>query len=173
MRGHRNPEDLAEELGPMYGSRYATRISIAVVGEVETGVDTHSNTGQEQGSWLSVRTGPVLSYCQRPVDVLGRAAAWNDARAKATRILPAESDEQPIERDRVIAQVTAQHHDTWDITGYTAAAARDGVPALYVRTGAITFRCYDQLAVVSIQEIWRDAAIVCRLLWRPRLVREP
>jgi hypothetical protein len=68
----------------------------------------------------------------------------------------------------VIAQVTAQHHDTWDITGYTAAAAPDRRAVIHVRTGAVTFRCYDQMAVATIGEAWAQAAMMIDLLWRPR-----
>lgn len=155
----------------MPSSRYAARISIAVVGVIDTAVSTHSNDDPDQPSWVSVRTGPVLTYCEHPDQVTAHAAAWNGARAKAARILPAESDQRPIERDRVIAQITAQTHDSWDVTGYAEAAARDGVAVLYVRTGPITFRCHDQLAVASIQDVWRDAATACHLLWRPRTAR--
>jgi hypothetical protein len=151
--------------------RYSARLSIAVVGEVDTGIETHKNADMAGGSWVAVRTGPVLTYCEHPGDAVGRATAWNNALLKARQILPVESDQTPADRERVIAQVTAQPRDTWDVTGYAAAAACDGVAVLYVRTGAVTFRCHDELAAATIQEAWRDAAMVAHMLWRPRLTR--
>jgi hypothetical protein len=152
-------------------SRYATRISIALVGEVDTGINTRKNTEDSEGSWVAVRTGPILTYCEDRADVTGRAAAWNSALLKAQHMLPETTEHHRAHQDRVIAQVTAQPWDTWDVTGYTAAAAPDGVAVLFVRTGAVTFRCHDQVAVQDMHEIWHDAAMLSRLLWRPRLSR--
>ena len=155
----------------MSEGRYCARLSIAFVGQVDTGVQTHKNSEMDGGSWVSVRTGPILSYCEHPGHVIARATAWNSAVLKAGRILPAVSDQPATERERVIAQITAQAHDSWDISGFANAAARDGAAVLFVRIGAVTFRCYDQAAVRSIQQVWRDAAMVARLLWRPTLAR--
>jgi hypothetical protein len=35
----------------------------------------------------------------------------------------------------------------------------DRRPVIYVATGAITFRCYDQMAVTTIGEAWAQAAM--------------
>lgn len=101
---------------------------------------THKNSDMDGGSWMAVRTGPVLSYCEHPAHVVGRASAWNNAMVKARQILRAERDQRATERDRVIAQITALAHDTWDITGL-----------LFVRSEAVTFRCHDRLTVQSIR----------------------
>jgi hypothetical protein len=53
--------------------KYAVRLSMAVAGAVDTGVDTRRNSAWAGGSWLSVRTGPVLCYCEHPADATGRA----------------------------------------------------------------------------------------------------
>jgi hypothetical protein len=149
-------------------SRYATRISIALTGEIDTGITTRKNDDLADGSWVAARTGPVLTYCEDRADVTGRAAAWNSALVKARHMLPETSGHRRTNQGRVIAHVTAQPWDTWEVTGYTAAATPDGVAVLCVRTGAVTFRCHDQIAVQSMHDVWRDAAMLSRLLWRPR-----
>jgi hypothetical protein len=45
------------------------------------------------------------------------------------------ADHQLRDGGRVVAQVTAQPQDGWDITGYAARAARDGRAVLHVHTG--------------------------------------
>lgn len=122
----------------MSDGRYAARITIAMVGQVDTGIDTRKTADMDGGSWVAVRTGPVLTYCEHPSAAVGRASAWNNAMLKSRQILPEHSTQAPTERERVIAQVTAQVGDTWDVTGYAARAAHDGVAVLYVRTGAVT-----------------------------------
>jgi hypothetical protein len=84
-----------------------TRVSIPVHGEIDTGLETYTSTGLAGGAWLSVRTGPVLTYCEHPDHATRRAAAWNAAILPGRQDLPREAFLRDLGRDRVIAQVTA------------------------------------------------------------------
>jgi hypothetical protein len=152
----------------MYSNRYSARLSIALLGEDLTlGVSSFDNPDSDGGRWVSVRTGPVLTYCADAATVAGIAAAWADALVKGRRVLPATSTAPPSSgRESVIAQVSPTAEDTWDIDGYTAHAARDGVAVLFVRTGALTIRCHDQATVATIARVWADARQLSDILWR-------
>ena len=151
----------------MYATRYNATVTISIVGGVDTAITTHANPDVLGASWLSVRTGPGLTYCDHARTVAGVAAAWNNAFAKARRLLPVEAD-LPDTSAVAVAQINAGIDDTWDVTGAAARAAHDGIGFLSVRIGALTVRCHDQRAVEALHEIWREAALVGHVMWRPR-----
>jgi hypothetical protein len=59
-----------------------------VHGAIDTGLETYNSTGLAGGAWLSVRTGPVLTYCQHPDHATRRAAAWNAAMLTTRNTCP-------------------------------------------------------------------------------------
>jgi hypothetical protein len=157
----------------MYLSHYNARLSITLGGAQETSLDTFRRPAGER-SHLVVTTGPVLTYCHSPKAVLIQHEAWSNALRKARRVFPDGYEApkpwraEPVTSGQpIVAQVTSQPEDTWDVTGWAAAASRDGLPALLVRVGALTLICRDQIAVEDLHDIWNDATTHAPTLWRP------
>jgi len=147
----------------MYLPRYETRLQIVAAGEVTTARTTHDDP-ESRRSWVSVRTGDVLLYCNEADQISTRAHAWNSAAQKARQIgLPTISD--VASATGVVAQVTAGWRDTWDVTAVGASAARDGIPYVDVRAGSLMTRCYDTTALGRIRSVWLDAVQLGRLMW--------
>lgn len=118
-------------------------------------------------SWLSVRTGPILTYCYEPKAAAAQLTAWTNAVVEARRVLPSyPAFSAGVASLQLVAQLNAHGDDAWSVTGYGAAGARDGVAVLYVRVGVLTIGCYDQPTVAVLRDIWARAATLGQVLWR-------
>ena len=108
---------------------------------------------------LSIRTGPVQSYCLDSTSVTDTAAAWAAARVQASHMLPVESPPARLvstpSRGAAypIAEIVMEGRQPWNV-----APPRGSRRELVVSVGWIGFRVHDQVALDAHVRAWAQAS---------------